>query len=86
MITPGRFAQWTGAANARRPYVVGVPLLRSWETAVRSWAGANGLDNMMLFGTPLDASEALSRSYKQQEILDQSSWRAWRLPSRPPVA
>jgi hypothetical protein len=29
------------------PYVVGVPLVRSWETAVTSWAGANGLDNMM---------------------------------------
>ena len=36
-------------------YVVGVPLLRRFETAVRSWAGAKGLDNIMLFGTPLEA-------------------------------
>jgi hypothetical protein len=34
-------------------YVVGVPLLSRLETAVRSWAGANGLASMTLFGTPL---------------------------------
>ena len=47
--------------NLRRPYVVGVLLFRSWDTAVTSWAGAKGLDNMMLFGTPFEAqSSALS--------------------------
>ena len=39
-------------------YDVGVPLLRKFETAVRSWAGAKGLDNIMLFGTPLEAQFA----------------------------
>ena len=39
-------------------YDVGVPLLRRFETAVRSWAGAKGLDNIMLFGTPLEAQSA----------------------------
>jgi hypothetical protein len=39
-------------------YAVGVPLLSSWETAVTSWAGANGLVSMMLFGTPLDAQDS----------------------------
>jgi hypothetical protein len=39
-------------------YVVGVPLLRRLETAVRSWAGANGLANMMLFGTPFEVQSA----------------------------
>ena len=38
-----------------------VPLFRSSETAVTSWAAANGLSNIMLFGTPLEAeSSALS--------------------------
>src|ERR1700730_7163444 len=39
----------------RRPYVAGGPVLRSWETAVTSCAGANGLVNRTLFGTPCDA-------------------------------
>jgi hypothetical protein len=39
-------------------YVVGVPLLRRFETAVRSWAGAKGLNSIMLFGTPLEAQSA----------------------------
>src|SRR5216683_592333 len=37
-----------------RPYVVGVPLLRSWETAVTSCAGANGLVKRTLLGTPCE--------------------------------
>jgi hypothetical protein len=37
-----------------RPQAVGVPVLRSWETAVTSCAGAKGLVSMMLLGTPLD--------------------------------
>jgi hypothetical protein len=40
------------------PYVVGVPLLRRLEMAVTSCAGANGLANMMLFGTPLEVQSA----------------------------
>jgi hypothetical protein len=30
-------------------------LFRSWETAVTSWAGANGFCSRMLSGTPCDA-------------------------------
>lgn len=29
--------------------------LRSWDTAVTSWADAKGLDNSKLFGTPWEA-------------------------------
>jgi hypothetical protein len=36
-------------------YAVGVPPLRSWETAVTSWAGANGLVRRTLWGTPCEA-------------------------------
>jgi hypothetical protein len=39
----------------RRPYPVGGPALRSWETAVTSCAGANGLVRRMLLGTPFAA-------------------------------
>jgi hypothetical protein len=46
---------WQKLTPLRRPYVVGVPLLRSWETAVTSCAGANGLVRRMLFGTPCEA-------------------------------
>lgn len=42
-----------GGPNRDR-YVVGVPLLRRLATAVTSWAGANGFDNMMLCGTPFE--------------------------------
>jgi len=41
-----------------RPYpvaAVGGLALRSWATAVTSWAGANGFASMMLLGTPFDA-------------------------------
>jgi hypothetical protein len=41
-----------------RSQLVGEPLFSSWETAVRSCAGANGFDNMILFGTPLEAQSA----------------------------
>ena len=36
-------------------YVVGVPVLRSCETAVTNCAGANGLVKRMLLGTPCEA-------------------------------
>src|ERR1700726_607729 len=39
----------------RWPYAVGVPVLRSCETAVTSCAGANGLVKRMLLGTPWEA-------------------------------
>ncbi len=42
------------ATRPGRPYVVGVPLLRSWETAVTSCAGANGLVKRTLLGTPCE--------------------------------
>jgi len=49
------------AGDAGPPYVLGVPALRSWEIAVTSCAGANGLVSRILFGTPLEAqSSALS--------------------------
>ncbi len=32
----------------------GVPLFKSWETAVTSCAGANGLVKRMLLGTPCE--------------------------------
>src|SRR4051794_24463820 len=35
-------------------YGASVPVLRSWEIAVTSCAGANGFWSMMLFGTPFD--------------------------------
>jgi hypothetical protein len=47
----------------RRPYsagAIGGTVLRSWETAVMSCAGANGFANMMLFGTPLEAQSSAS--------------------------
>jgi hypothetical protein len=44
----------SNAARAEATYVVGVPALRSWETAVTSWAGANGLVKRMLLGTPCE--------------------------------
>jgi hypothetical protein len=47
-----------GLRDSRHFCAVGVPLLRRFETAVRSWAGANGLANMMLFGTPLEVQSA----------------------------
>jgi hypothetical protein len=40
--------------------VAGGTLLRSWETAVTSWAGANGFARLMLFGTPFDAQSSAS--------------------------
>jgi hypothetical protein len=33
----------------------GLPMLRSCEMAVTSWAGANGFSRRMLLGTPCDA-------------------------------
>ena len=36
----------------------GLPALRSCETAVTSWAGANGLGTMTLLGTPLEGHSA----------------------------
>jgi hypothetical protein len=44
----------------KRCHAGGVPVLRSWETAVTSCAGANGFANMMLFGTPFDAQSPAS--------------------------
>jgi hypothetical protein len=43
-----------------QPYAGRVPVLRSFETAVISCAGANGFANMMLFGTPCDAQSSAS--------------------------
>jgi hypothetical protein len=42
-------------AATRRPHVVGVPVLRSCETAVTNCAGAKGLVRRMLSGTPFAA-------------------------------
>src|ERR1700722_6879367 len=47
-----------GAAKQGAPYVAGFPALRSWETAVTSCAGANGLVRRMLLGTPRDGQSA----------------------------
>src|ERR1700722_265147 len=47
-----------GAAKLDAPYVAGFPALRSWETAVTSCAGANGLVRRMLLGTPRDGQSA----------------------------
>ena len=55
-MAPAKFERTIG--RARRPYIVGGALFRSWETAVTSCVGANGLDNMMLLGTPLEADSA----------------------------
>ena len=53
----------TGAKDPTEagPYyagAVGGLVLRSWETAVTSCAGANGFANMMLLGTPLEGQSA----------------------------
>ncbi len=65
---PGSITKLPTGKNWPRLYVGGVPALRSWETAVTSCAGANGLANMMLLGTPLEPqSSTLRRSYKQRE-------------------
>ncbi len=50
----GRFPFEERAAT-RRPYVVGVPVLRSCEMAVTNCAGAKGLVSRMLSGTPFAA-------------------------------
>jgi hypothetical protein len=47
-----------GTAEQGAPYVAGFPALRSWETAVTSCAGANGLVRRMLLGTPWDGQSA----------------------------
>jgi hypothetical protein len=43
------------AADNWRPYAVDVPVLRRFDTAVTSCAGANGFSIRMLLGTPCDA-------------------------------
>jgi len=66
---PGGFLAANGALNRmdalifinaaiRRPHVVGVPSLRSWETAVTSCAGANGLVRRTLLGTPCEGQRS----------------------------
>ena len=70
-VTEAALLGWRGVA------------LRSCETAVTSCAGANGLANMMLLGTPLDAhSSASFRSCKQRESEGRFLSRVWRRPSR----
>jgi hypothetical protein len=51
---------FSGDPDAGNFYVFGVPALRRFEMAVTSWAGANGLGNMMLFGTLFEAQSAMA--------------------------
>jgi hypothetical protein len=44
-----------GSISLMGRYVVGAPLLRSWETTKTSCAGANGLVKRTLLGTPREA-------------------------------
>jgi hypothetical protein len=50
----GAPARWRLKVAAKAAVYVGVAL-RSWETAVTSCAGANGLVKRMLLGTPCEA-------------------------------
>jgi hypothetical protein len=59
-LEPRKTTARSDAPLAFLNYVGGAPLLRRWETAVTSCAGANGFANIMLFGTPLDAQSATS--------------------------
>jgi hypothetical protein len=57
------YLPWDGDPNKRRDpdydgAVGELPVLRSWETAVTSCAGAKGLVNRMLLGTPWDGHSA----------------------------
>src|SRR5947199_6868183 len=62
VVGKGALAVPTSSAErlVGRSSVVAVPLLRSWESAVTSCAGANGLVMRMLLGTARDPHSALT--------------------------
>jgi hypothetical protein len=57
-LSPLRAVKVEVSISSRHTYTVDVPLFIRLETAVRSWAGAKGFANMMLFGTPLEVQSA----------------------------
>jgi hypothetical protein len=55
LLKPSNGPAHASFARQRRSHGVEVPMLRRFETAVTSCAGANGFSSKMLLGTPRDA-------------------------------